>query len=83
MIITLRAARVNRGYTLKDVAEKVGKNIDTINKYEIDSTNIPRSLMVDLLKLYEIDPDNIFFGKELDFIEYNRIRKEEPHEKSL
>ena len=69
MIITLRAARVNRGLTLKEVANSINKSIDTINKYEIDSTNIPRKLMIDLLNLYRVSPDNIFFGKESDFIE--------------
>lgn len=67
LIITLRAARVNRGLTLKDVADKTGKSIETIGKYERDSTDIPRSLMNKLLKLYRVSGDHIFFGVESDF----------------
>lgn len=65
--ITLKAARVNCGFTLKDVAEKTGKSVDTISKYEADSTNIPRDLMVDLINLYRVPDEIIFFGKESSF----------------
>jgi transcriptional regulator with XRE-family HTH domain len=67
IIITLRAARVNRGLTLNDVAEETGKSVDTISKYEKDSTDIPRSLLIALLNLYGMRADNIFFGRESDF----------------
>ncbi len=66
--ITLRAARVNCGLTLKDVAKKTGRNVDTIMKYEKDSSNIPRGLMVQLIDIYGVDFDALFFGKESDFI---------------
>ncbi len=72
MIITLRAARVNKGYTLRDVANLVNKSIDTISRYEKDSTDIPRDLMFNLLRIYNVDIDNIFFGVESDFIEHNK-----------
>lgn len=65
--ITLRAARVNCGYKLSEVAQRTKKSIDTIRKYEIDSTEIPRDLMVELLDLYGIPDDYIFFGKESSF----------------
>lgn len=71
--ITFRAARVNRGLTLKDVAAHTGLSVDTIMKYEKDSTDIPRGLMLALLDLYQIDADVIFFGVESDF---NRNRAE-------
>ncbi|BFH15583.1 hypothetical protein J6TS7_56320 [Paenibacillus dendritiformis] len=66
--ITLRAARVNRGLTLQKVAALSKKSIDTISKYEKDSTNIPRDLMSCLLEIYEVPANYIFFGKESDFI---------------
>jgi transcriptional regulator with XRE-family HTH domain len=65
--LTLRAARTNRGHTLKDVARLTGRSIDTINRYEIDSSRIPRDLVEDLLNLYQVNGDLIFFGKESDF----------------
>jgi transcriptional regulator with XRE-family HTH domain len=68
LLITLRAARVNNGFILQEVAELVGKSKDTISKYEADSSNIPRNLMTELLRLYGLTQNDIFFGKESDFI---------------
>lgn len=65
--ITLKAARANCGMTLKDVSEKTGKSIDTISKYEMDSTSIPHDLTIALLELYQFPFTNIFFGKESEF----------------
>ena len=73
--ITLRAARVNSGLTTKEVAEHTGKCIDTISKYEMDSTNIPQELMITLLTLYEVPFSIIFFGKESEKLGFKRIRK--------
>lgn len=71
--ITLRAARISRGFTSKEVAVRCNRNVDTILKYEKDSTNIPRDLMVKLLELYGFGFDDIFFGTQSDFI--GSIRK--------
>jgi transcriptional regulator with XRE-family HTH domain len=65
--ITLKAARINSGFTLKDVALETGKSVDTISKYESDSTHIPRDLMVALINLYQVPYELIFFGKESSF----------------
>ncbi|MBF0699151.1 helix-turn-helix domain-containing protein [Streptococcus danieliae] len=59
---TLKACRINAGYTLRQVAEKVGKSFQTISKYEKDSTEIPLSLLKDLAKLYNMKIDDIFLG---------------------
>lgn len=73
--ITLRAARVNCGLTTKEVAEHTGKCIDTISKYEMDSTNIPQDLMITLLNLYRVPFSVIFFGRESEKLGFKRIRK--------
>ncbi|MGN7309168.1 helix-turn-helix domain-containing protein, partial [Bacillus subtilis] len=52
--ITLRAARVNSGMTMQAVANAINKNVDTISKYELDSSNIPHDLLVALLELYNV-----------------------------
>lgn len=57
---TLKACRVNAGYTLRQVAKKVGKNFQTISKYEKDSTLIPFELLKDLSELYHVRLDDIF-----------------------
>jgi hypothetical protein len=74
--ISWRAARVNRGFTLKEVAEICDKSVDTIVKYEKDSTDIPRDLMLKLLDIYGVHSDVIFFGKESDFIGKHRKNKQ-------
>lgn len=74
MKITLRAARVNSGFTLLEAAESLGINKDTLSKYQKDSTDIPRSLILKIQKLYFVNADNIFFGIESDF--FRTIREE-------
>ncbi|HCG4535530.1 TPA: helix-turn-helix domain-containing protein [Salmonella enterica subsp. enterica serovar Typhi str. AG3] len=66
--ITLRAARVNRGYKLEDVAELTSYNKDKVNRFEIDSSDIPYSMLETLLNLYQVNLKHIFLGKESDFI---------------
>lgn len=66
--LTWRAARVNRGYTLKEVAELSGVCIDTVQKYEKDSSEIPHNLKNTWLHLYEVPEDMLFFGPESDLI---------------
>ncbi|GAY71831.1 helix-turn-helix domain-containing protein, partial [Streptococcus canis] len=51
---TLKACRVNAGYTLRQVANKVNKNFQTISKYEKDSTLIPFELLKELSELYQV-----------------------------
>lgn len=67
--ITLRAARVNCGLTLKEVAEITGKSPETLGKYEKDSTKLPRDLMEQLVGIYKIPKEHIFFGSESVFTE--------------
>lgn len=67
MKITLKAARVNAGLKLVDAAGKFGINKDTLSKYERDSTNIPRSILVKIEEVYGWPIDNIFFGPQSDF----------------
>ncbi|HEN5961472.1 TPA: helix-turn-helix transcriptional regulator [Streptococcus agalactiae] len=66
---TLKACRVNAGYTLRQVAKKVGKNFQTISKYEKDTTLIPFELLKDLSELYHVKLDDIFLGDSTKKIE--------------
>ncbi|MEG3226475.1 helix-turn-helix domain-containing protein [Streptococcus suis] len=66
---TLKACRVNAGYTLRQVAKKVGKNFQTISKYEKYSTLIPFELLKDLSELYRVKLDDIFLGDSTKKIE--------------
>lgn len=73
--VTLRAARINCGFTTKEVGAITGKSEATIQKYEKDSTNIPRDLSVVLLQLYKVPEEHIFFGRESVFIGSAEKRK--------
>lgn len=70
--VTFRAARVNKGFTVDAVAREVGKSPKTISKYEEDSTNIPRGLFLDLVKLYGVPEEMVYCGPESVFIGLRR-----------
>ncbi|HES0817476.1 TPA: helix-turn-helix transcriptional regulator, partial [Streptococcus pyogenes] len=57
--------RINAGYTLKQVAGAVGKNPQTISKYEKDSSDISLGLLQKLSSLYGVTIDNLFLGKKV------------------
>ena len=61
--ITLKAARVNAGYTQQEVAEQLNVAISTVRNWENDVTTPKLSLFVQLCKLYQIPMDVIFFKK--------------------
>lgn len=69
---TLKACRVNAGFTLRQVAKKVDKNFQTISKYEKDSTLIPFELLKELSKLYKVRLDDIFLGDSTKKIELSQ-----------
>lgn len=60
---SLKACRINSGFTLDQVSKIVGKSVQTISRYEKDSTKISVSLLKKLASLYEVDADLIFLGK--------------------
>lgn len=62
--MTLRALRVNYSLSAKEVATELGIHHQTLLKYEIDSTDIPYSLLNDLADFYQIGVDNIFLGNK-------------------
>lgn len=62
IIITLKAARVNRDLTLIEAAKYLGISKDTLRKYEADSTNLPYALILKMSSLYEIAQNHLFFG---------------------
>jgi transcriptional regulator with XRE-family HTH domain len=65
--ITLKAARVNLGMTLKDAALHFGIHFETLARYENDSTNVPLSFYNQIEGVYGLPTENIFFGKKEDF----------------
>ena len=62
MAMTLKAARVNKGLTQAQAADKLGVSIDTIRKYEAGVTfpNVKTIKMIE--KLYGIGYNDIDFS---------------------
>lgn len=59
--ITLRAARINAGYTQAEVAKKTGYAISTIKNWEQGKTFPKQPAIVVLCELYGVSYDNINF----------------------
>jgi len=60
--ITLKAARVNKGYTQAFVADKLGVSIGTLKNWESGKT-FPRQPQIEqLCEIYGVSYDNIFFA---------------------
>lgn len=67
MQITLKAARVNLGMTLKQAAKLFDIHHETLGNYEANSTNVPHSFFIKLESVYGIPTDSIYFGKQEDY----------------
>lgn len=68
IVITMRAARVNAGYTQSEAAKELGINRDTLFRYEKDNSAIPRNIIESMAQTYKIPANNIFFGLESEHI---------------
>jgi Predicted transcriptional regulators len=68
--ITLKAARVNVGLTQIQAAKLAGIHFQKLQKYEVDSDSIPRSLAKKLSNIYGYPIDNIFFGTNIALKRY-------------
>lgn len=70
--ITLKAARMNLGFTLKEAAKLFDIHYQTLSNYENDSTNVPRTFIIKAESIYGVPSENIYFGISKDFIEEMR-----------
>lgn len=59
MQITLKAARVNAGMTMQDVAVMIGVTVKTISNWERGITPIPATSYHKLCRLYGADEDYV------------------------
>jgi transcriptional regulator with XRE-family HTH domain len=68
MKLTLSAARVNNGYTMKEASALIGVHWQTLSAWERDSSRLTISEVEKLSKLYHVDKDELFFGPKNEFI---------------
>lgn len=59
--ITLRALRVNNGYTLETASDLLGISVDTLSKYERGKSKISIDVINKILQLYHVKYENIDF----------------------
>lgn len=60
MKVTLTAARINAGLKQQEVADKLGIQVGTINRWENNKTIPNAKQFIALCNLYQIQPSNIF-----------------------
>lgn len=63
--LTLKAARVNAGYTQHDVADNMHVALSTVRNWENGTTSPKLSQFVKLCRLYNTPMDCIFFEDEI------------------
>lgn len=59
--ISLAAARVNKGFTQKDVADKLGVSIQSVCSWEKEPHKINICTAYQLADLYDLRIDNLIF----------------------
>lgn len=64
MKISIKAARVNAGLTQKQLAERMGRNPQTILNWERGNTNMTVEDFKQLCTTLGVDEDNIFLPIE-------------------
>ena len=61
--MSLKAARVNVGFTSKEGAKATDVHFQALSKYEKGSSDIPFSLLNELSNLYRVPINNIFWQR--------------------
>jgi transcriptional regulator with XRE-family HTH domain len=61
MPITLKAARINKGFTQKEAAKKIGIRVDTLSNYERGNTYPDIPILKKIEKVYEIGYNDIIW----------------------
>lgn len=64
MAITIKAARVNSGYTQTEVGDHVGKSKNTIASYEAYATTPDIQTAQAMAKLFNMSVDDIIWTQE-------------------
>lgn len=59
MRITLKAARVNKKLSLKEMSKELGISTSTINRWEREITPIPDNYFIEFCKLCDVDTKNV------------------------
>lgn len=71
MRLTLRAIRINKGWTIEDMAKKIDVSVDTLRNYEVYKTYPDIPVVERILQVTGMKYDDIIFlpsdyGKTVD-----------------
>jgi transcriptional regulator with XRE-family HTH domain len=81
--ITLEAARVNAGISLKDAAKALRMSVDRLEQYEKDSSIVQALTARRIILLYCAPIDLIYWGKASECQQLNRQTMKECLMKSI
>lgn len=70
--MTLEAARIMMGYSLKDAAELFGVHYQTLSKWEENPSLMKQKYVSMIPNIYCVPVSNIFFGPKNEFILLNK-----------
>ncbi len=76
MQITLEAARVLMGYSLREAAEKFGVHYQTLSSWEKNPNKMKGEYIEKIPEIYGVEKNAIFFGTQNEFIRYLRNENE-------
>ena len=62
MRITLRAARINAGFTQKELADELDRNVSTIANWESNKTKISLPDFKKLCRVLKVNENDIFLS---------------------
>lgn len=71
--ISIRAARVNAGYSDIIAAQLLNVGVDDLKLLEVDCSKVTIGLAIKICKLYQTHPDRIYWGKEEEH--YQRLKE--------
>lgn len=60
----IKFARKFYKLTQKELADKIGKNLSTIKKYEADQINIPYQVLYDISNVFDMDVETLVGNKD-------------------
>ncbi len=77
MQLTLRAARVNKGYTQRQAAELLGITKDTLSNYERGKSYPDVPIIKKIEELYQVKYESIIFFVRNNALSVKETREEE------
>ncbi|MDK6804438.1 helix-turn-helix transcriptional regulator [Aerococcus sp. UMB1112A] len=68
MKFSIKACRVNSGLSAESVADYCGIHVQTLRRYERDSSQMPCHILEAMCYLYQMDKDYIYLGDAEDLV---------------